>query len=299
MSSSMVLNRIFKLEEAELKGMFSKIIEDKMKTVADELKKIAETKISEDLERFYSGSFDMSHLFDTTIDTRIISQYDRRYNDILSQSELKSSKVFAYDFKYKNSDYSCCISNKFILRISRSTNGTVSFLKPILHNIPLNVLYGFKLLKNLESGRQIHSSIRYQPVPGYTYYNEYDDSFNNFSISESDYKFLFNNCAEFETICKQDEQERKGMMEALKQEREEFESEKERFHSVMTDYTAFQEEKRKFEEEKKKLSLVKLAIEREKDKIKKEREEFEKEKHELELLKSAEINLDTYFDENK
>ena len=67
-SSSIVLNRIFKTEESELKDMFSKIIDEQMKKVADELKKVAESKISEDISRFYSGQSDNEdELFDSYI----------------------------------------------------------------------------------------------------------------------------------------------------------------------------------------------------------------------------------------
>lgn len=289
-SSSIVLNRIFKSEGAELKDMFSKIIEEQMKKTTEDLKKVAESKISEDLAKFYSGSFDTDFLQSGNgfSDGHILSEYSHtkysEYHKIVSISELQQSNGFLCNFKapYDYIQY-WYVSKKFIFIYSRDSRyNTIKIGLPVLHKIPLNILYGIRLFYNLQQRATDTQTVYSNPM----------------FISDYDYKMMFANCAEFETICKQEEEERKAMMETLEKEREEFESEKEQFYSIMTDYNEFQEEKKKFAEEKRKLSLVKLALEREKDKLKKEREEFEQQKRELELLKSAEIDLDAYFEQN-
>ena len=272
-SSSIVLNRILKSEEADLKDMFSKIIEEQMKKTTEELKKVAESKISEDLAKFYSGSFDAEkELFTEVIDQYVMQDYrviicDKRKISP-EPKELLGKKCFKIKtYSSHQSRVFYFTKNEVLEHKPHQYGGVTIYFK---HNLPLNVLAGIKWFGPAAEGSSIGTPINPQ--------------------------FFLNHCAEFETICKQEEEERKAMMETLKQEREELESEKEQFYSIMTDYNAFQEEKKKFAEEKRKLSLVKLALEREKDKLKKEREEFEKEKRELEFLKSDEIDLDAYFE---
>jgi DNA repair exonuclease SbcCD ATPase subunit len=262
-SSSIVLNRIFKTEETELKDMFSKIIDEQMKKAAEELKKVAESKISEDISRFYSGQSDS--IEDELFDSKITPGSNGTLPKV---EEVQKLKVFSIRFPDGGNPSNYYFSKNYIFTEER---GCWSFSK---HKIPINVLFG---IKSFAGGGGCGQSRVYNLLRC---------------------KYLLNNCAEFEVICKQEESERKAMMDTLRQEREEFESEKEQFYTIMTDYTAFQEEKKRFEEEKRKLSLVKMKLESEKKKIEQEREELIRQRLELEQIKSEDIDLDKYFETN-